>query len=220
MVLQIAESIDSKIAQALQIEDFLSWKDHVSKHLDRYHGYDPEKTNVIAVLGTPETNLTNSAKTETIKEFRYGPNLVTNDGDIFYAKQACTEAPSANEDFEAGRMELQNPGIQDTPAKGDTYTNVTTPITASRKVFVATPDYPLTNDADGDNTGAGVDVATYLTSYTTSDFSANGINGGCIHDNASPIGATKLLTHFTITSFNKTASDTLKMFVNHTMNGV
>jgi hypothetical protein len=219
MVLQIAESVDSKVAQALQLEDFLTWKDHVAKHLDRYTEYDP-LNNAIAVLGTPETNLTNSMKSELVKEFRYGKNIVTNDGDIFYAQQAVTEAPSANEDFEAGRMELQNPGIQDTPAKGDTYTNVTTPVTTSRKVFVATPNYPLRNDADGDNTGAGVDVATYLTSYTTGDFNANGINGGCIHDNASPTGPTKLLTHWSITSFNKTASDTLKMFVNHTMNGV
>ena len=116
---------------------------------------------------------------------------------------------------------MQNPGIQDTPAKTDTYGNVTTPIAASLKAFVATPDYPLTNDADGDNTGAGVDVATYLVSYTTGDFNANGINGGAIlNDLTTPATSAKLLTHFSITAFNKTASDTLKVFVNHTMNGV
>lgn len=215
--LQISKNLDQKIRSALQLDDFLSWKDKHPKFIDRYHEFDP-RNNVIACLGKPEVSP--SGITDIILNWFYGDNIVTNDGDIFYAQQAVTESPSANEDFEAGRMELQNPGIQDTPAKDDTYTDVTTPITASRKVFVASPNYPLRNDADSDNTGAGVDVVTYLTSYTTGDFNATGINGGTIHDNASPVGGTKLLTHFSITAFNKTASDTLKMFVNHTMNGV
>jgi hypothetical protein len=220
-VLQIAESWPEREARLLQKEDFAKFIDEALAHPSRfYDGFDPLKSNVIAVLGKPEINQTSRARQEIIKEWRYGANIVTNDGDIFYAKQAVTEVPAANEDFEAGRMELQNPAIQDTPAKTDTYTQLTTPIAASRKVFVAAPDYPLRNDADTDNTGDGVDVATYLTSYTTTDFNATGINGGAIHDNAAPVGATKLLTHFTIPAFNKTASDTLKMFVNHNMNGV
>ena len=210
MPLQLAETLDGKISHALQIEDFLSWAEKQPKFLDRYHEYDPVN-NVIAVLAFKEGN-------ELIKEWHYGPNLVGNDGDIFYANQAVEEVPAANEDFNTGRMELNNPGIQDTPTKTSTYTSVTTPITASRKVFDAT--FPKRNDGDADNTGAGVDVASYLTSYTTGDFNATGINGGAIHDNAAPVAATKLLTHFTITAFNKTASDTLKMFVNHTMTGV
>ena len=88
----------------------------------------------------------------------------------------------------------------------------------SRKVFDS--NYPKTNDTDADNTGAGLDVVTYLTSWTTTDFNATGIIGGCIHDNSSPVSGTKLLTHFSIASFDKTSSDTLKVFVNHTMNGV
>ena len=49
----------------------------------------------------------------------------------------------------------------------------------------------------------------------------NAIIGGCIHvGGASPASGTKVLSHFSITSFNKTASDTLKIFVNHTFNGV
>ena len=69
--------------------------------------------------------------------------------------------------------------------------------------------------------GAGTDIATWRTSWTTGDFNSNAIIGGCIHvGGASPASGTKLLTHFSITSFNKTASDTLKIFVNHTFNGV
>lgn len=218
-VLQIAESWPEREARLLQKEDFAKFIDEALAHPNRFpNGFDPLKSNVIAVLSKPEINQTSKARQEIIKEWRYGANIVTNDGDIFYAQQAVTETPAANEDFEAGRMELQNPGIQDSTAKTDTYAQVTTPITASRKTFTAT--YPKRNDGDTDNTGAGVDVATYLTSYTTGDFNATGINGGAIHDNASPTGSTKLLTHFLITSFAKTASDTLKMFVNHTMNGV
>lgn len=214
-MLELAQSEinkNPKQARAIQLEDFMSWLDKQAHFIDRYHEYDP-MNNVIAVIGRPEGK-------EELNIWHYGMNLVTDDGDIFYAQQAVTEVPAANEDFQEGRMELNNPGIQDTPAKGDTYTNLTTPITASRKVFVTTPNYPLRDDADADNTGAGVDVATYLTSWTTSDFNATGINGGAIHDNATPTAPTKLLTHFTITAFAKTASDTLKMFVNHTMNGV
>ena len=114
-------------------------------------------------------------------------------------------------------MELNNPSSADTPAKGDAYQQVSTPVTASRKAFDS--NYPKTNDGDSDNTGSGTDIATYLTSWTTANFNATGIKGGCIHENASPVNATKILTHFTISSFDKTSSDTLKVFVNHTMNG-
>ena len=82
------------------------------------------------------------------KTWYYAKNIVTNDGDLYYAQSACGETP-------------------------------------------------------------------------TSDFSANAIIGGCIHvGGASPATSSKLLTHFDLTSFNKTTSDTLKIFVNHTFNGV
>lgn len=206
----------SKQARLRQLEHFQSWKDHMPKYISRHKGYDPDKTNVVAVIGRPEVSP--SGVEDLIKEWYYGPNIVTNDGDIYYAQKAVGETPATNENFLAGRYELQNPATQDTPAKTDTYGNVTTPITASRKVYDST--YPKRNDNDTDNTGAGVDIVTYRTSWTTGDFTANGINGGAIHDNASPVAGTKLLTHFTISSFNKTSSDTLKFFVNHTMNGV
>lgn len=195
-----------------RMENFLSWKDHSPNYFSRGVELNPDD-NVCVVKSTYDgVDLVG-------KDWMYGANLVTNDGDIFYAKQAVTEANGSNEDFEAGRMELQNPSSADTPAKTDTYQQVSTPVSTSRKVFVASPNYPLRNDSDSDNTGAGTDIVTFLNSWTTSDFNATGIKGGCIHDNASPVNATKILTHFTISSFDKTSSDTLKVFVNHTMNG-
>ena len=195
-----------------RMESFLSWKDHCPSYFSRGVELDPNN-NVCIVRSTYDgVDLVG-------KDWMYGANLGTNDGDKYYAKQACEEAHGSNEDFSdsTARIELQNPSSADTPAKGDAYQQVSNPVTASRKAFDS--NYPKTADADSDNTGAGVDVVTYLTSWTTSDFNATGIKGGAIHENASPVNATKLLTHFTISSFDKTSSDTLKVFVNHTMNG-
>jgi len=151
------------------------------------------------------------------KTWFYGKNIVTNDGDLYYAQQAVeTGSPTSDFGGASGRMELRTGSA--TPAKAHVYSDVTTPVTASRKVIDST--YPLVNDSDSDNTGSGTDIVTWRTSWTTSDFNSNAILGGCIHVGAaSPASGTKLLTHFSLTSFNKTASDTLKIFVNHTFNG-
>ena len=155
------------------------------------------------------------------KTWLYTHNIVTNDGDLYYAQQATETSPTSDFSGSNGRMELRTGSA--TPAKGDVFTQVTTPIPASIQEIDST--YPKVNDGDSDNTGAGTDIATWRTSWTTSDFNATAIIGGCIHvaggaSGATTAGATKLLTHFSITSFNKTASDTLKIFVNHTFNGV
>ena len=151
------------------------------------------------------------------KTWLYTHNIVTNDGDLYYAQKAVAESPTSDFAGSSGRMELRTGSA--TPAKADTYQQVTTPITASRKIKDSA--YPKVNDDDSDNTGAGTDIVTWRTSWTTSDFNATAIIGGAFHQGgASPGGSDKLLTHFSITSFNKTASDTLKIFVNHTFNGV
>lgn len=197
------------------LEAFKQWADQNLKPICK-EDITP-RDNIIAVLRQPYFNQIGK-KIDTLINWIYTHNLVTDDGDIFYAQQAVTEAPSANEDFENGRMELRTGTA--TPAKDDTYTDVTTPVTSSRKVFETSPNYPLRDDQDADNTGAGLDIVTYLNNYTTGDFNATAIIGGTIHDNASPTGPTKILNHYTIASFNKTSSDTLKMIVNHTMNGI
>ena len=168
----------------------------------------------------PELNIC-VVKTNTItgeKSWHYGKNIVTNDGDLYYAQQAVETSPTSDFGGSNGRMELRTGTV--TPAKGDVFQQVTTPIAASIKVKDS--GYPKTNDDDSDNTGSGTDIVTWRTSWTTGDFNANAIIGGCFHlgGSGSPGNATKLLTHFSITSFNKTASDTLKIFVNHTFNGV
>jgi len=151
------------------------------------------------------------------KTWLYAKNIVTNDGDLYYAQKSVGGTPTSDFGGSDGRMELRTGSA--TPAKAHVYSDVTTPVTASRKAKDNT--YPKTADDDSDNTGAGADIVTWRTSWTTSDFNATAIIGGCFHaGGASPASGAKLLTHFSITSFNKTASDTLKIFVNHTFNGV
>ena len=151
------------------------------------------------------------------KTWYHAKNIVTNDGDLYYAQKSVAETPTSDFGGSDGRMELRT--VSATPAKAHVYSDVTTPVTASRKAKDS--GYPKTADDDSDNTGAGTDIATWRTSWTTSDFNATAIIGGCFHvGGASPASGSKLLTHFSITSFNKTASDTLKIFVNHTFNGV
>lgn len=155
--------------------------------------------------------------------YHLGKNIITNDGDLYYAQQAAGETPTNDFDGANGRIELQNPASADTPAKTDTYGDVSSPITASRATFDAT--YPKTNDTDTDNTGKAVDAITWKKSYGTSDFdteSANNITGGCIHiGGATPSAGTLLLTHFNFSSsFEKLSTDTLTVWINHLFNGV
>jgi len=162
------------------------------------------------------------------KDWWYGSNLVTNDGDIYYAKRSASETPASNENFGASACVLQNPSSANTIAKTDAYGQVTNPIVTSGAVRPLTAGYPKTADADSDNTGASADAISYRFDWSTSqiDTSAgNPITGGAIYDvgQTSPVSATKILTHWNFTSpatFHKTSTDTLKLFVNHTFNGV
>ena len=190
-------------------ESFESWADST-----RYLSEQARSDNVVRVLSFPEVSP--SGNIDMIKEFDYTHNLVTNDDEIFYAKQGAGETPATNENFQSGRFELGTTAY--TEAETDTFTNFdvsgTSKISGSRQTF--TSGYPKTNDTgDADNTGDAVDAVSYAVNYSAASFSDTDIEQGCIHDNASPVSATKLLSVFSFTSFAKTSSDTLKVFVNH-----
>ncbi len=159
----------------------------------------PKYQNVIAVLDGPAGRYAFGAS-----------NIVTDAGDLHYAQRAVSE--SLTNAFTV--MEMQSAG---TPAKGADRSAFTA-IGSSEKIFDAT--YPLRDDADADNTGSGVDIVTFLTSYTKGDFNNGAITHGII-TNVTPGASEPLLTGYAFgASINKTANDTLKVFVNHTMNGV
>lgn len=192
--------------KVIEAESYEQRLERMYEFEDKNHKYP----NVQAIRTRPESNY-------AVKEWFLGSNIVTDNGDIYYAQQGAGTAPT--NDFAAtGRFTLR--GAADTPAKTDTYDLMSTPITASNQVIDAT--YPKTNDTgDADNTGDGVKVVSYRVSYTTTSFADAAIQGGCIHiGGASPTTGTALLTHFSITSFAKTTSDTLKLFVNHSFAGV
>ena len=154
-------------------------------------------------------------------EYFYGKNLLVDTGELYYTKRIAQESPSP--DFSTdGRLELNNPASADTPAAGDTYDEILTPIVASRKVIDAT--YPTRDDQDSNNPGAGTNVFTWRVTYTGADFdteSANNVTGGGIHEQASPIGSSPLLNHFNfITPFEKLSTSTLVVWINHTLVGV
>ena len=138
-----------------------------------------------------------------------GANIVTNDGDLYYAQRGAGETPTNT--YVGFRLGTDNT----TPTKTDT--DVTTFLSGSGKNTDAT--YPKTNDGDSDNTGAGTDVVSWRVSYTTAEANGTGIEELAIVDNITT--PTTALTHALFAaSFDKTSSDTLKVFVNHTINGV
>ena len=190
-------------------ESFESWADST-----RYLSEQSRADNVVRVLSFPEVSPSGSI--DMIKEFDYTHNLVTNDGEIYYAKKGAGETPATNEAFSAGRFEMGTTAY--TEAETDAFTNfdvsTTSKISGSRQTFTA--GYPKTNDtADTDNTGDATDAVSYAVNYSASAWNDTDVEQGCIHDNSSPVSATKLLSVFSFTSFAKTSSDTLKVFVNH-----
>lgn len=163
----------------------------------------PRHQNVLAVLRRPQR------KPLLIP----GHNIVTNDGDTYYAQSIAAETPT--DDFDGGSSGLRMGSDNTAPTKSDT--DVTTFLSGTGHGLDAT--YEKTNDGDGDNTGAGVDVVSWRYSYTTAEGNTTGIQEGAIVDDITT--PTAALTHFLFAaSFNKTSSDTLKVFVNHTINGV
>ena len=159
------------------------------------------KTKIVAVLQNNETGEKRVVETK---------NLVGNAGDVFYAQKGCGETPDnafANCFLGTGSTAA---------AKDDNWSDLTY-ISGSEKAPTAT--YPKTDCQDADNSGAGTDVITYKYEWTTSgDYSA--IREGVIAA-AAASGSDPVLCRFIFpAAFDKDTSTTLKLFVNHTANGV
>ena len=157
---------------------------------------------VIAILRNEKTGLYRVYKTR---------NIVTDAGDIYYAQRGAAESPTNA--FTTAEL-----GTAGTPAKAADRSDFT-PIASTEKLETAT--YPKTNDGDADNTGSGVDIVTHQFAYAAGDFNNAAITHGWI-TNPTPGASEPLLTGFAFTggSFAKTATDTLKVIVNHEFLGV
>ena len=167
-----------------------------------------EKVQIIGKITAVLTNVKTGNKV-----IIHGVNIVTNSGDTYYAQMVCAEAP--DDDFDGASSGIRLGSDNTTPVKTDT--DVTTFLAGTAHALGAT--YEKTDDQDALNTGAGVDIVTWCYGYLTSEGNANGIIEGAIVDNRTT--PTAALTHFLFAAaFNKTSDDTLKIFVNHTFNGV
>jgi hypothetical protein len=189
-----------------QIIEADSFKERLEKRLSYMDKNHVDHANVEAVLTRPEgSNL--------LKEHYFGHNLITDDGEIYYGIKGAGGSPVANENFLTARLEFRT--SSDTPAFNDNYGAVTGLQSTTRHDVDS--GWPKCPDTDTDNTGLGNNVISYKFSYTTAEGNVTGIVGGVVYDKTvtSPGAGTKLLSHFTITSFDKTSSDTLKFFVNH-----
>lgn len=142
-----------------------------------------------------------------------GLNIVTNDGDTYYAQSAAAETP--DDDFDGASAGLRLGDDNTAPTKTDT--DVTNFLAGTGLDVDAT--YPQSDDQDANNTGAGVDILTWRYSYATGEGNAAGIIEGAIVDDI--VTPTAALTHFLFAAtFTKTSSDTLAVYVNHEFLGV
>lgn len=144
-------------------------------------------------------------------------NIVTNQGDRYYAATIVGTTNPFNFTGTATWMRL---GTSLTAAvKSDVDVGS---VIANGSVQLDT-GYPQAPDADSDNTGLGTDIVTWRFTFGTGIANANAISEGAIVCGAAGYqgaAAGTALTRFLFaSSFNKTSSDTLKVFVNHEMRG-
>jgi len=136
-------------------------------------------------------------------------NLVTQDGCQYYA-----EAVPGSASWAVAGMRLGSDPASADVASGDT--DVNSFLAGTGHDIDA--GYPVTSDDDTDNTGAATDVVTWRVSYGAAEGNVNSISEVALVDSHG--GPTKALCHAVFSSpFNKTSDDTLKVFVNHEMQG-
>lgn len=140
----------------------------------------------------------------------HGKNIVTDEGDKFYAQSACGETPTNA--FTTLYLATGGPA---TPAKDDNYGTFTGVQSGKAK----SAGYPKTNDDDGDNTGKGVDVVSWGFAFTTGDGPYTDITH-CFISITGASGTDPILNSYKwAASWSKDGDTSAKVFVNHTMNG-
>ena len=241
-----------------RVEKFNSFKDHLPKYHKR--GVQINVADNVTALRTRE-----ETDGSLHKEWQFTHNLVTSEGDIYYANKIALKKADGTTYGDAGAAGSAFAGdgrlfhyptatvspatVSDgstasavygamvlgsgthTPAEADTYSSFSTGAYDAAHATIDTTKtltdlYPRFNDNDADNTGGATDQVTWAYSWTKGNFttaSASDLTGGVIVDRATlatPATAAKLLCHFNFASaFEKTANDTLKVFVNHTFEG-
>lgn len=156
--------------------------------------------NVLGVLRNEKTGK---------KSYHWGKNIVTTEGNQYYAAAGANEGSA----FTVTAIRL---GITSTAASaGDQ--DVLTSFTSCGHTMDAT--YPMTSDDDTDNTGAGSAIVTWRATWSAAEASQVGIIEVAVAD--SIVTPANIVNRAIFAAaFDKTASDTLKVFINHTFAGV
>jgi len=153
-------------------------------------------SNVVAVLTTPTGE----------KETFTGANIVTTAGDEYYAQMAAGETPAT--DFTLGGIRLGTNFIS--ADKDDT--DVDNEHSNGRLAVDAT--YPKADDDDSDNQYPGANTITWRFSYGYAVGNIAGIEECAIVDTIAAPTVALCHAKFAI-QFTKSASSTMKIFVNH-----
>jgi len=185
----------------------------------------PEKTsipdNVVLVLKDAATG---RVKQIVSTKLDGSHNIVTTAGNRYYAQLGASSASSFTFNQITAAASIRAASAGATFGDFRDAANVTTIPTGGTQAFDAT--YPLHNDQDANNTGAGSNVTTWSRTYTTTQANTN-VKAIAIHQTgaaATPgaqVSTQLLLNAATLAvSVAKTSSDTLQIFVNHTFTGV
>lgn len=185
--------------------------------------YIPKKFQIYSQV----TAIVADAASGEYKNVIKGHNLVTNDGDYFYAVRAVAGTPSTDYFCNGsgvfdGVVELYI-GATASPSKAAVRSSIGGTLVSwssgpAISEMAMSSGYPKVNDSDSGNTGKGADVVTYKVTYTTSEANGTSISDVVI-TNPSPSSGDKLLMWSELTPFNKTSSDTLTIYINHTFTG-
>lgn len=203
----------SKYQQYKQIIEAQSARERVEEYNRALEQLGVEQNNVHSIRDRIEGNY-------LVRQHFWGANIVTTDGNVYYAQKAVGETPTNDFAGTNGRLGLRV--ATDTPAAADNFSNVATPLTASS--IVKETGYPRTNDPDTLNAVSNkTRKATWKYIHNTATGNSATIYGGFIHAGGdTPSGTIPLLCHFTYAGtvpFEKTTSDTLTSYINHELLG-
>jgi len=189
----------------------------ITKRVEVRHAPQKVKTNVILILQDADTGRV----LRTVEVH----NAVTLDGGEYYAERGAAETPTYT--FNAGKLALAASYRQaESVVAARTLNDLVFTTLSGIQSFDST--YPKTTDSDTDNTGSGVRVVTYRRTYTTSqgNFTIKALavcRNGYTTNPASSASLRKILNYVTLSvaqQITKTSSQTLKVFVNHTMSPI
>ena len=167
--------------------------------------------------------LKDAATGKVLMRHELEPNIVTNEGDKYYAQRGAASTPSYT--FNKGMLVVAKSYARAATkvATFRDFKGIATSLTG-RQSFDS--GYPKTNDSDTDNTGRTADAVTYKRTYSTSQANYTIKALGICRFQATSNGAANsrvLLSYKTLSAaqqVTKTSSQTLVVYVNHTFNGI